>query len=187
MAAQKKNRYGGYDYGAGAVDGSLAYDFNHPALNPEYDDPFGIGAQPEQAEWTAVRTRSVARQRTKQSIAPVTVLGFAIAAVLLVTSILARVQLVELSATAAALETQLSELTTEQTRLQIEYESAYNLTEIEEYATSVLGMQKPTADQIYYIDTSAADKAVVIGEPEGDGLIERIENFIAGIGAYFRG
>ena len=71
------------------------------------------------------------------------VLGFAIAAVLLVISLVARVQLSQASAQVSALEDQYTQLQEQQTRLRIDYESAFNLTEIEDYAIHELGMQKP--------------------------------------------
>lgn len=71
------------------------------------------------------------------------VLGFAIAAVLIVFSLVARVQLSQASAQVSALEDQYAELQEQQTRLRIDYESAFNLTEIEDYAIHELGMQKP--------------------------------------------
>ena len=74
----------------------------------------------------------------------------------------------------------------EQAKLQIAYESAFNLTEIEEYATAQLGMQKPTADQIYYIDTSSPDKAVIVQQTEEDSFVDRVSDFLMGIGEYFR-
>ena len=84
-----------------------------------------------------------------------------------------------------ALETRLQELKTEQTKLRIRYESAFNLAEIEEYASSELGMQKPNANQIAYIDTSAPDKAVVIEDGSETGFVDRVSDFLSGLGAYF--
>lgn len=67
----------------------------------------------------------------KQAIAPLAVLGFAIAAVLIVVLLVARVQLSQASAEVSALEDQYTQLQEQQTRLRIDYESAFNLTEIE--------------------------------------------------------
>lgn len=59
-------------------------------------------------------------------------LGFAIAAVLIIVSLVARVQLSQASAEVSTLEDQYAELQEQQTRLRIDYESAFNLTEIED-------------------------------------------------------
>ena len=172
------------EYGQGAVYGSLAYDFNNPELyREEYSVPQTPTAQPKERTQTRVRTRSSAK--TKQSIAPLSVAGVLVAALLFVVSITAQIQLFDISTESVKLSTQLSELETEQARLRVSYESAFNLTEIEEYAMNELGMQKPSADQIYYIDTSAPDKAVVVADNGSRSFVDRTADFLSGIRAYF--
>lgn len=77
-------------------------------------------------------------------------LGFAIAAVLIVVSLVARVQLSQASAEVSALENQYTQLQEQQTRLRIDYESAFNLTEIEDYAIHELGMQAAQRSALLY-------------------------------------
>ena len=98
---------------------------------------------------------------------------------------MAQVQLFSVADSAVELEQQLAELEQQQAKLKIAYESAFNLAEIEDYAVSSLGMQKPKADQVYYIDTSSPDKAVVVAQSEGESLIDRAADFLSGLGAYF--
>ena len=180
-------------YGKDAVYGSLAYDFNNPALYPEeYGRPVGRpetspAGSPETRtrEQVKVRTRARTAPRAKQGIAPVSILGAAAAAFLLVTAISAQASLFAISGASVELEQTLSELEIQQTRLRIAYESAFNLAEVEDYAVHTLGMQKPAADQIYYIDTAAPDKAVVIDAGNGDGFVDRASDFISDIGSYF--
>ena len=117
------------------------------------------------------------------------VLGFAIAAVLIVFSLVARVQLSQASAQVSALEDQYAQLQEQQTRLRIDYESAFNLTEIEDYAIHELGMQKPRSDQLYYISSSAAaDTAVVLDQTAAEplSLADRFGDFLTSIVEYFR-
>ena len=182
-----KNRYG-----EGAVYGSLAYDFGNPALYPEeYSHPAGRPEDPagrpdtRTGEQVKVRTRARTAPRAKQGIAPVSILGAAAAAFLLVTAISAQATLFAISGQSVELEQTLSELETQQTRLRIDYESVFNLAEVEDYAVHTLGMQRPTADQVYYIDTAAPDKAVVIDAGNGDGFVDRASDFISDIGSYF--
>ena len=99
---------------------------------------------------------------------------------------MAQVRLLAVTDGSAALEQQLSELETEQAKLQIKYESVFNLTEIEEYATTRLGMQKPSTDQVYYIDTSSPDRAVVVQQDDSDSLVDRVSDFISGLGEYLK-
>ena len=178
-------------YGRGAVYGSLAYDFNHPELyaGEEYSAPQReqeTKAKPR--EQTRVRTRARAQHavHTKQGVAPVALAGALVAAFLLVTAITAQVRLISTSGDSVALQNQLAELEETQAKLRIRYESAFNLSEIEDYATTRLGMQKPNAAQINFIDTSASDKAVVVGNGGGDGIVDRVADFVSGFGAYFR-
>ena len=177
-------------YGRGAVFGSLAYDFNHPELYAG-EEEYSQAQEPEQQQKTETRVQTRTRPRaktavrTKQGIAPFALIGVLAAAFLAVTAITAQVSVVNISGESVALQSRLAELEEEQTRLRIAYESAFNLAEIEEYATTELGMRKPNAAQITYIDTSAPDKAVVIGESDGDSFADRVGDFLSGLGAYF--
>ena len=156
MAAQKKNVCG-----QNAVYGSLAYDFNNPALYPttEYASPLEIPARPER---TKAAPRTAAAAKPKYAVAPFAVLGLLVAALIFVAGIMAQIQLVDVTNSAVELNSEIEQLQREQVKLRIAYESAFNLAEIEDYAISSLGMQKASADQIVYIDTSAPDKAVAL-------------------------
>ena len=101
----------------------------------------------------------------------------------------APVDLPQASAQVSALEDQYAELQEQQTRLRIDYESAFNLTEIEDYAIHELGMQKPRSDQLYYISSSdAADTAVVLDQTAAEplSLADRFGDFLTSIVEYFR-
>ena len=179
-------------YGQGAVYGSLAYDFNHPEL---YQEDYSTAepavqpkAQPRTQTQTQTRVRTRARHavHTRQSIAPMSIVGMLAAAFLVVIAILAQAQIVGISAKSVELQNQLSELEEKQSKLRIAYESAFNMAEIEEYAIHVLGMQRPRADQIFYIDTSSPDKAVVVAAGNNDGFVDRVSDYLSGVASYFR-
>lgn len=175
-------------YGQSAVFGSLAYDFNNPEL---YRDEYSAAPErvarpkPQTQTQTRVHTRAKTAARTRQSIAPASIAGVLVAAFLFVIAIMAQAQLVGISAESVSLQNELAALEDTQTKLKIRYESAFNMSDIEDYATESLGMQKPRADQIYYIDTSAPDKAVVIAESESTGFADRVSDFFSGFTAYF--
>ncbi len=175
-------------YGQGAVYGSLAYDFNNPEL---YRDEYSTAqsaprtrTQPQTQ--TRVRTRARAVVHTRQSIAPLSLIGMLAAAFLLVVAILAQAQMVGISSKSVELQSELEQLQEQQAKLRIAYESAFNMAEIEDYAIHSLGMQKPRADQIYYIDTSSPDKAVVIAGSENIGFVDRVSDYLTGVVEYFR-
>lgn len=142
-----------------------------------------IPAAPEVGEKAAHK----AKVKNSQTVSPVAVIGIACAAVLMVFVLMARIQFTAVSDEAVALEQQLADLKVERTRLLIEYESAFNMTEIEEYATSALGMQRPREEQVCYINSSVPDKAVIIeDESKAKSLADRISDMLVSIGEYFR-
>lgn len=167
------------------MDGNAAYDLHSTAAEEyRYSAPVEMPHAPRTPE--AVVPESV--PTPKQAIAPLAVLGFAIAAVLIVVSLVARVQLSQASAEVSALEDQYTQLQEQQTRLRIDYESAFNLTEIEDYAIHELGMQKPRSDQLYYISSDATDTAVVLDQNAAEplSLADRLGDFFSSILEYFR-
>lgn len=170
-------------YPQSAVNGSLAYDLSRPAAEEYlYSAPVDIPAAPRVTERVVPETVAV----PKQAISPFAVLGFALAAVVLVISLMARTQLTVASQQVSDLESQYAALQDEQDKLLIRYESAFNLTEIEDYAIHELGMQKPRSDQMYYINSSAQDRAVVLGEQAQDvGLADRFGDFLSSLVEYF--
>ncbi len=171
-------------FGEVPVYGSLAYDLNYPGFyqNDSYAAPRAPTARPRTRTESLSRSRGL--RRSRQSIAPAAIIGLVAAAFLFVTGITAQVNLLRVSNDSVELESRLAELREQQDKLRISYESAFNLAEIEEYATLRLGMQKPNASQIAYIDTSAPDKAMVVTE-EDSGFVDRVSDFLSGLGTYF--
>lgn len=106
-----------------------------------------------------------------------TVLFSILTAAVLVASLLAQIRLTEASDENAALEKKLNELCDENTRLEIEYESSYSLPELEEYAKSVLGMQRATDGEDIEKITSAGDKAEILRKE--DKLVSSIKEYSA--------
>ena len=77
-------------YGQGAVYGSLAYDFNHPELyREEYSATPSRTAAPRTQTKTTTRVHTRARQvvHSKQSIAPLSIVGLMVAGFLFVISL----------------------------------------------------------------------------------------------------
>ncbi len=113
----------GMEYGRGAIYGSLAYDYDNPELYPEeYSAPPETAAPPQTQERTRAVPRAGAHARSKQAVYPLAMLGILVAAVLFVIAIMAQIQLFDISSKTVELETQLKELKTEQTKLQIAYQ-----------------------------------------------------------------
>lgn len=172
----------GYNYG------SVAYDYARPMpYNEGADIPARrqvvIPAPPKTRE----KAETAARAVPKQAVAPFAIIGTACCAIMLIFTLMAKIQLTEITNQSAQLEQQLSQLKVSQDRILINYEKAFNLTEIEGYATSTLGMQRPRDEQVFYLDNSVPDKAVIIKDKANkDGLGERIINTLKSVGEYFK-
>lgn len=170
--------------------GSLAFNYGSTApAYPEWTAPAPKErVQPRTApkiiEDTSAKTHAAAYT---QSISPLAIVGCICAAVMVVFLLMAKIQLTELTDQAVALENQLTELSVAQNRLLIDYESAFNLTEIEEYATTQLGMQRPREDQIFYLESTVSDKAVIIENSDGKkGLGDRLFDMLSSVSEYFK-
>ena len=175
-------------YGNNATYGSLAYDANrvaryHERIYRPVDRQVIIPAAPRIKEEVA----SAALIRTRQAVSPLAIIGYVCAAILVIFSLMAKVQLTEVTDASANLEQQLSDLEVAQNRLLIDYEKAFNMTEIEEYATTQLGMQRPRDEQVFYLDSTVPDKAVIINEKKTEnGFGDRILDALSSIAEYFR-
>lgn len=183
MAASTKNA----KYNASPVYGSLAYDYGRAGTYREKADrpverQVIIPAPPKIREQAAAATQV----KTKQGIAPLALLGYACAAILVIFSLMAKIQLTEVTDTSAQLETQLTDLNVAQNRLLINYENAFNLTEIEEYATTELGMKRLREEQVFYLENTVPDKAVIISSENDDSFADRVFDALASISEYFK-
>lgn len=158
------------------VTGSVAYDYSSIDAFPEY----APRRQVEIPEARKLRDEVVTDTRTvpQQTVSPTAILGFALAAVLLVFSLFARAQLNQTSLQVVKLQNQLELLETEHQKLLIEYEFAFNLAEIEDYAIRELGMQQPYSDQMFYINSGTADKAEIIQPTRSQSGLEKVFSFI---------
>ena len=170
-----------YNFVTGAVDGTQAYDFSNPGLYREeeyYSEPAGRPRRRERQqsrEWVKedtrerVRTDAAAAVKNAQGVPVLSILGVAVAAVLLALTLLAQIRLTDISYNAAKLEDQISELELRQDKLTVEYETVFNLKDVESIAVDQLGMQEPMNDQIYYLTgVASADRAEVITRDGAD-------------------
>ncbi len=198
-----------YNFVTGAVDGTLAYDFDNPALYPDEEltypeRPRRRKQQSEDMDWVKenperrtkakkkakerVQEQAAVQTQTQQRVPVMSIMGYAVVMVLCVMLVLAQIQLMDLSSTAAGLESQISELQTEKTKLTAEYETTFNLKDVEQYAINVLGMQEPQEDQVYYLTgVSAGDRAVVITQTETNIFSLGTEDLMNSIKAFVNG
>lgn len=148
------------------ANGSLAYDYGR--LAPEDDVYSNLAPQQQPLPAPQVEPESQPLREVeiipRQSIAPFAILGYGLAAIVLVFALMAQIRLTTISHEIVQIESSIAALSEEQTKLLIAYESTINLAEIEAYAKDVLNMQKPHMDQVAYIGSTSSDKAVIISD-----------------------
>ncbi len=185
-----------YNFVTGAVDGTLAYDFGNPDLYRDetvYEQPQKRERRRERLqprEWIKEDVRPAEREeaaaKDRQGFSVLSLLGVGAAVVLLTMMLLAQIRLTDISDTAAKLESQISQLETERDKLTVEYESVFNLKEVEERAVNVLGMQEPDNEQIFYLTgVASADRAVVVTKQDADMFSLGIADILSSVKAYF--
>lgn len=149
-------------------NGSAAYDMQ--AFQQNTAQPL---ERPERLPEVPVRRKPVRKVRTKLAVAPFTVLGSAAAVLLLVLVVFSYVRLYEAQSEVGTLQSQLSELTVEQARLQSQFENSLDLKQIEARAKE-LGMRQPGSSQIIYVQVDAGDTAEVYTAPAERNIFQRI-------------
>ena len=136
--------------------------------------------RPERLPDAPQRTKPVRRVKTKLAIAPFTVLGTAIAVVMLFLVVFSYVRLYEAQSEVSDLKDQQTELATQEQRLRSQYENSLDLPAIEARAKE-LGMRQPLASQIVYVEVAAGDTVQIAAAPEERNLIERIYDAFHGV------
>ena len=148
-----------------AYRSNLAYDFN--ALERR---------RPEERPQPNPQIRTISRPkvsvRAAERVPVAALMGFAVAAVLLVLVLISYAQLTALSSSVVSLQGQVSVLETENVTLTTAYERAFDLETVESAATAA-GMSKPSSSQIYYLDMTTPDSASVY-EPGSGNVLESV-------------
>ncbi len=122
-------------------------------------------AQKQPARPKQAKTAAQARRESVESLKR-TVKLFAVSLTLIAlfgAVLFSNISLVLLENEAAAIESQIGDAVSENTRLIVELNSRVSLEKVEAYAVSVLGMNKLERYQVHYFDNGDADKVVVAG------------------------
>ena len=155
-------------YGGSPVYGNLAYDLDREIRERELRH---AGEKRREDVRSAPRVRSLSnvQVREKQHVSWLAVVGFSAVVVLSILVLMSYVQLTMLSSSVVGMEKQLSALQTQNITLTAQYEKMYDLSTVKE-AAEADGMAKPTSSQIYYIDLSNGDSAVVYQDKDASVL-----------------
>jgi len=152
----------------GAVVGDLAFDLDREVREHELNH---AGEAPARREAAAPRVRSIShvQVRERQHVSFVAVAGFFAVAALAVLVLMSYVQLTQISSSVVDLQSQLTALETENVTLTAQYEKMYDLSTVKE-AAEAAGMTKPSSSQVYYVDLSKGDSAVVYQQKDPNVL-----------------
>ena len=179
MAAARELRYNSRS----AVYGDLAYDLDrevreralrHAGEAPRHQTAAVPKAKPR------VRSLSKAQVRQRQKVSVLSVLGVGAAIGLAVMVLMGYIQLTIISDEVVSLQNQLEELQTENVTLTAQHEQMFDLATVKEVAEAA-GMSKPSSSQIYYIDLSEGDSAVVYQQEESNLLSRLLTSLNHGI------
>ena len=166
---------GGYEYASGSVYGSVAYDLDRLPKEEE---------KPEKR--VKVRVRTYREASSAQGVSLFAVIGFAVFVAVMVFVLLAKVQLTQISDESVRLEKHIQELKEDEARLRIQYETTFNLTEIERYAVKKLGMVRADNSAATLMESANVDRAEVLAESDMVGsLFTEFKDFITSLLAYF--
>ena len=184
-----------YNFVTGAVDGTLAYDFGSPAVQQPLPEPERRprrrSSEPTHPEWIREDEQEQTHQeevRHARRVHPMGILcslGAVVTAVLLVMTLFAQIRLVTISKETVEIEAVIETKQAVNDRLRVEYESVFNLKDVEEYATNVLGMQEPCEDQIYYLtNVSSSDRAVVVEDSDDNIFAQGMQDLTSAIDGF---
>jgi cell division protein FtsL len=177
-----------------AVSGSNAYDLSRireyapePERSPEKKP---AERQPAKAEPKAVQKPvAMTAQRAQKSygVSLFAITGFVVVAVMMVFVLLAHVRFNEVTSESVRLQARLDELGVQERKLKIDYENVFDVYAVEQYATNVLGMSKPSESQVGAVQSAVFDKAVIVSaENEETGESESMVTFLASLVSYFK-
>lgn len=171
----------GRKYGANAVVGNLAFDFDYIEREEQKRERAErrniereLIEKPVRAECKKEAAAPERRQRAKerQHVSGVMVLGFTALAAAVIMVILSYAQLTAISGGVVSMQSELRSLEEQHVTLLSEYEQTFDLSAVKE-AAEAAGMYKPSSSQVYYIDLSAPD-SVQVFETKDSSVLSRI-------------
>jgi hypothetical protein len=132
-----------------------------------------------------IRTKAFSEARAIPGISVFAVLGSLFVATLMVFVVLAQISFNETAGEAVRLNNQLIVLAERQKALELAFERAIDIKEVERFARDELGMSRPDAGQVIIINTIPRDTATVfdVGEERG---IKGFGTFLRSLTDYFR-
>lgn len=139
-----------------------------------------------------VRPRNKELSRPKVAVRPAgkvslfAVAGFGAVAVMAVLILMSYIQLTTISNEVVSLNSEMTQLQSEEATLRARYELAYDLGAIEKAVTSDGSMSRPQAGQMVYVDLTEPDSVVLYDQAEASGsFFGSLEEIVGSILSYF--
>lgn len=178
MAAERRTRrYSTY--------GSVAY---KPVVEESaVRAPARPGGESQRRPQVQPRERVAARPsvqvREREAVSIFAIVGFAAVALCVFMLLRAGAQLAIVADQTFDLQTELSELQTEERKLQAQYEQAYDLAAIEQSLTASGAMVKASSANTVYLDLSEADSVIYYSKATSGlaGLVDRLEEMFGAL------
>jgi len=126
-----------------------------------------------------------AAKKQASGISIFAILGTLFVAVLMVFVVLAQINYNETAAESVRLNILINDLTERYKALELSFESAVEIKEVERFARDELGMSRPDAGQIIIISSTPRDSAIIIDNKEERG-IQGFGNFLKSLTEYFK-
>ena len=135
---------------------------------------------------TKAQTQAQVRAKPKtQSVSVIAVAGTLIVAVLMIFVVLAQIYYNDAVRETVRLNAQLTELSERQRSLELAFVSAIDIREVERFARDELGMTRPDAGDVIFLNSAVRDSAVVVEQTEENNT-ESFISFLVSLTDYFR-
>ncbi len=164
---------------------NLNYQYDGSAVRvPEEEEVLRPRPQVRPRQRELARPKVAVRPAGKVSLFAVA--GFAAVAVLAVLILMSYIQLTTLSNEVVSLNTQMTQLQSEEATLRARYELAYDLGAIEKAMTADGSMGRPQAGQMVYVDLTEPDSVVIYDQTQVSGsFLESLEEIVGSVLSYF--
>ena len=168
------------------MTGSVAYDLSRQSQAAEkYSTAPELNPRPERRRREQAAPRPAAHR--VMAVAPTAIVLSLIALVFWVFTLQVKTQISQAQTEIYHLESELRAVEQVQDELEIQYESAFSFTQMEDYAVGTLGMQRPRDEQIYYLSHTAEDHPVAVAHnASANGLVDRFSDLVSELVSYFR-
>ena len=145
------------------------------------------------ADIPAPQERALPKERAKEAAAQAApavslfaLFGAVFAGILMILVVLAQISYSEIAGEIVRLNAQMDSLAEQERKLEIEFENAIDMKEVERYARDTLGMSRPDNSQAAIVRSLPVDSAEIIDPGRAEGRLKGLGPFISSLLEYFR-